>query len=124
MHVRNLAAVCTALTLVLTLPTGVLRAANSEIADAVMNRNTEAVRTLLQKKADVNTPQADGATALHWAAHWNDVETADLLVAAGANVNAANREGVKPLAIASLNGSAAMIERLLKAGADVNASVM
>jgi len=42
--------------------------ANSAVADAAMNKNREAVRSLLAQKADVNSPQADGATALHWAA--------------------------------------------------------
>ena len=41
--------------------------ASSDLADAAMNRNKDAVRSLLQKKADVNSPQVDGTTALHWA---------------------------------------------------------
>ena len=60
----------------------------------------------------------DGATALHWAVYRDDLETANLLIRAGANVRAANREGVTPLAMASLYGNAAMIGTLLKAGAD------
>lgn len=81
------------------------------------------MRTLIQKKADVNAPQVDGTTALHWAAQADDLETADLLIRAGANVMAANQAGATPLMLASVNGSAAMIERLAKAGADVNASL-
>ncbi len=58
---------------------------------------------------DVNIPQPDGSTALTWAAHWNDVETADLLIAAGANANAASGDyGSTPLWEACVNGSAAM----------------
>src|SRR5262245_37443441 len=38
-------------------------AGRSDVADAVMNGNTEALRLLLQQKADVNAPQPDGATA-------------------------------------------------------------
>src|ERR1041384_5555631 len=97
-------------------------AASGEIADAVMNRNKDAVRSLLQKKADVNATQVDGTTALHWAVRADDLETADLLIRAGANVSAANREGVTPMQLAAVNGSAAMIERLIKAGANPNAS--
>ena len=77
-----------------------------------------ALRTLLQQKADVNAPQIDGATALHWAVYRDDLEMADLLIRAGANVKAVNREGVTPLAMASLYGNAPMISRLLKAGAE------
>src|SRR5215831_5917314 len=46
--------------------------AGSEIADAAMNKDIPAVRSLLRQKADVNAPQADGATALHWAVQLND----------------------------------------------------
>jgi uncharacterized protein len=90
------------------------------LVDAAKSRNHEAVRSLLQQHVDVNTPQADGATALAWAAHWDDMETAELLIRAGANVNAANSYGVTPLALACTNQSAAMVERLLNAGADAN----
>ena len=65
-----------------------------------MNRNRDAVRALLQKKVDVNAPQLDGTTALHWAVRADDLETADLLIRAGANVAAANREGVMPMQLA------------------------
>src|SRR5499427_7461564 len=36
-----------------------LIAAGSDIADAAMNKNKDALRSLLQKKADVNAPQVD-----------------------------------------------------------------
>jgi ankyrin repeat protein len=94
-------------------------AGKSDVADAVMKGDKAALRTLLQQKADVNAPQIDGATALHWAVYRGDLETADLLLTAGAKVEAANREGFTPLAMASLYGNAPMIERLLKAGANV-----
>ncbi len=98
-----------------------LGAAVSDLADAAMKRNKEAVRFLLQRKADVNAPQIDGTTALHWAVRSDDLEIADLLIRAGANVSAANREGATPLQLAALNGNAAMIEKLIKAGANPNA---
>jgi len=105
-------------TLLFSLSAVVGAAAKSDVADAVMKGDTAALRTLLQTKADVNAPQIDGATALHWAVYRDDLTAADLLIAAGANVAAANREGFTPLALGSLYGSAPMIERLLKAGAD------
>src|SRR4029434_9223519 len=104
----------------LLLPVQILFAAGSDVADAVMRQNREAVRSLLLKKADVNAPQVDGTTALHWAVRTDDVEIADLLIRAGANVSAANREGVKPMQLAATNGSARMIDRLIKAGVNPN----
>lgn len=98
-----------------------LVAASSDVADAAMKGNKQAVRSLLQKKADVNAPQIDGSTALHWAVRLDDLETAELLIRAGANVSSANRAGATPLNLAATNGNGAMIEKLIKAGADPNA---
>jgi len=92
-----------------------------QLLEAVRNQNREAVRALLKQQVDVNAPQGDGATALHWAAHRDDLETADLLIRAGAKVNAATDLGVTPIALACANGSAAMVEKLLAAGANPNA---
>ena len=101
-----------------------LAAAASDIADAAMKKNGEALRTLLQQKADVNAPQSDGTTALHWAARWDDLEMAGALIRAGAMAQTANRAGATPMFLAAVNGSAAMIETLLKAGVDPNAPVL
>ena len=94
---------------------------DERLVEAVKNRDGAAARALVSERVDVNEPQADGATPLHWAVHWDDLETADVLLAAGARVDAANDYGVMPLALASTNGSLAMVERLLGAGADPNA---
>jgi ankyrin repeat protein len=92
------------------------------LVEAVKRRDAAAARNLVNRRADVNVPEPDGATALHWAAHWDDLDTADLLIRAGAAINAANDYGVTPLALASQNGSAAMVTRLLEAGANPNAA--
>jgi uncharacterized protein len=96
-------------------------AGRSEIADAAMQGNKSGVRALLQQKADINAPQIDGTTALHWAVEANDLELTELLIRAGAHVSAANRAGATPLLLATVNGNAAIIERLITAGADPNA---
>src|SRR6266545_8139641 len=59
---------------------------DSRLADATRRLDRAAVRALLQQHADVNAPQVDGTTALHWAAQNDDLEAADLLVRAGADV--------------------------------------
>lgn len=107
----------------IVLAVGVAVAAQSDLrlVEAVKQRNTALARTLLQQRVDVNAPQPDGATALHWAVHWNDAEMASLLIRAHANVNAANDLGVTPLSLACTNASAALVEMLLQVEANPNA---
>src|SRR5215510_15792850 len=114
MNIRHVLGCC----VVLVISASGLCAATSELADAVMNRNKDAVRSLLLRKADVNAPQPDGTTALHWAVRQDDADTVDLLIRAGANVSAANREGVRPMQLAALNGNAVIVAKLIKAGAN------
>jgi uncharacterized protein len=87
-------------------------------ADAVEHRNPEALKALIQQHANLDIPQADGTTALQWAAHWNDLDTLKMLLRAGADPKLANRYGVTPLSEAAALGNAVMIETLLQAGAD------
>ena len=81
------------------------------LAEAAKREDRSAIRTLIDQKADVNAPLADGSTALHWAVQADDVESVNLLLQAGANVKAANRYGVTPLHLATSNGNAAIINR-------------
>ena len=50
------------------------------LADAVRRGDTAAVRAPVAAKADVNAPQGDGTTALHWAAYNGDVEDGRVLL--------------------------------------------
>ena len=97
-------------------------AGDIRLKEAVKNRDYETMRALLEQGADVNAPEGDGATTLHWAVRWDDGEAADLLLRGGADVNAANEYGVTPLSLACINRSPTMVERLLAAGADPNAA--
>jgi len=96
-------------------------AADLRLVNAIKNNDRASANSLLLQKIDVNAPEADGTTALHWAVRADDLEIAGRLIAAGADVKAANRYGITPLYLASVNGSASMLEKLLKAGADANA---
>ena len=96
---------------------------DAPLADAVQRHDTRTVLALLRQHADVNAPQSDGATALHWAASLDDAETMGRLIRAGAKVDTPNAYGVTPLALAAANGNAAVIDQLLKAGASPNHAV-
>lgn len=93
------------------------------LIDAVKLQDNAAVRRLLDASVDVDAAQADGATALHWAAYLDDLEAARLLVDAGADAGTANTHGVVPLTLACTNANAAMVDLLLAAGADAKAAV-
>ena len=118
-------AIAIALSLSLTAAAAALAAnpavpRDTRLIDAVKSGNSAAVATLLQKKVDVNSTEADGTTALHWAVRNDDATLVDRLIRAGANAKAQNRYGITPIALACENGSAPVVERLIKAGVSAN----
>jgi ankyrin repeat protein len=93
------------------------------LVEAVKRQDKAVTRTLIKQRADVNAADVEGMTALHWAAHWDDIDTVRLLLRAGARAKVANRYGVTPLHEACTVGNLPMIEALLDAGADPNAAL-
>lgn len=94
--------------------------ADSRLAQAALDEDKAAVRSLLAGNADPNGVLPDGTSALHWAVRADDIDTVSALIAAHANVRLTDPDGVSPLALACANANAAMIRKLLAAGADVN----
>src|SRR5436853_3731570 len=99
--------------------TPLVAAVDAPLANAVQHMDRETIRQLLdpstgsgspraksrgERRIDVNAPQADGTTALHWAAYNDDLDLVNRLLAAGANARASNRYGVTPLTLACING--------------------
>ncbi len=94
------------------------------LLDAAKAGDKAAIKTLIQQKGDVKATSPDGATALHWGAYHDDVESVDLLLKAGANANAANDLGATPLWLAAQNGGSAVAARLLTGGANPNQALL
>src|SRR5262245_18002939 len=116
-HTRLVACVLVA---VATTVSGAPATSDARLVEAAAAQQPDLVRQLLAKGVDANSTRADGATALLFAAHWDDLASVDLLLKAGAKVNVADDHGVTPLALACENASAAMTGRLLAAGANPN----
>ena len=96
--------------------------ASATVATAARNADVEEVRKLIAAGSDVNTLEADGTSALLWAAYQSSPELVTLLLDAGADPNAANNFGVTPLLQASRTGDVETITALLKGGADIAAA--
>src|SRR4051812_3380637 len=85
-----------AVALLCLLTTSAFSASTSPLADAAEKSDLAAIRTLLKKQSEVDAPQPDGMTALHWAVYHGDIEAAKILIQHKANVAATNQYGVAP----------------------------
>uniref|UniRef100_A0A8C2ZP38 Ankyrin 1 n=1 Tax=Cyclopterus lumpus TaxID=8103 RepID=A0A8C2ZP38_CYCLU len=94
---------------------------------AARNDDTRTAAVLLQ-----NDPNADvlskvcvcactGFTPLHIAAHYENLNVAQLLLNRGANVNFTPKNGITPLHIAARRGNVIMVRLLLDRGAQIDA---
>src|ERR1044071_1884212 len=109
-----------ALVLTLMLPLIALAGdQNADLIEAAKQGDTDKVRKLLGKGADVNAKDLNGRTALMEAALWRRTETVKVLLDKGADVNAKdNKEETALLATARV-GLAEIVKMLLAKGADV-----
>jgi ankyrin len=89
------------------------------LIDAIKAGDKAAVLALLEQRVDVNAPEPDGTTALHWAVHEEAADLVARLIRAGANVNAKNDYGATPVSEAAVAVNVEILEMLLEAGADV-----
>eukprot|EP00179_Madagascaria_erythrocladioides_P004682 CAMPEP_0198314984 /NCGR_PEP_ID=MMETSP1450-20131203/5419_1 /TAXON_ID=753684 ORGANISM="Madagascaria erythrocladiodes, Strain CCMP3234" /NCGR_SAMPLE_ID=MMETSP1450 /ASSEMBLY_ACC=CAM_ASM_001115 /LENGTH=208 /DNA_ID=CAMNT_0044018069 /DNA_START=28 /DNA_END=650 /DNA_ORIENTATION=+ len=91
--------------------------ADGALQSAVEANNADEISRLLDSGFEINTVNAYGCTALHYAPNGNIV---DLLLAAGADVHAQNSYGQTPIHYAIGNNKPSAILPLILAGADIN----
>jgi len=94
-------------------------AQDAQLLDAARAQDPETALYALKEGANPRAREADGTTALHYAAHYALVPLAEALLKAKADPNARNDYGAMPLAEAAAIGDARTIAVLLKGGADV-----
>jgi ankyrin repeat protein len=100
-----------------------IQAPATPLVNAIKSGQRAAALDMIAKKsADVNAAEADGSTAILWAANLNDTDLAARLLKAGANPKVRNQLGSTPLGEAALNANTELIKALLDAGADPNAA--
>jgi ankyrin repeat protein len=75
---------------------------------------TRMVSLLLERKANANAADRNGATPLHRAARANDIDLVRLLLSRKANANARDRDGRTPLAVAVAQGNKRVADLLLR----------
>ena len=89
------------------------------LMDAAAIGSVDAMKMLIERRADVNAVNTYGSTALMWSV--TDAKKVRLLLDHGADVNVAARSGRTPLIVAAFaNPSADVVRMLLAKGANVN----
>jgi uncharacterized protein len=98
---------------------GAVRAETS-LLEAAKSANGAAALAALDARADPNSADSDGTTALLWAVHNDDVALVRRLIAAGADVSVKNAYGATAMSEAAVVANVAVLEALLTAGTDVD----
>jgi ankyrin repeat protein len=99
---------------------GATGGSDDPLITAVKDGLQQEVKALLGKHANVNAVDANGATALAWAAMRDNIPVATLLLKAEADPNLADMNAITPLRVAIDNRSPSMTKLLLENGANPN----
>jgi hypothetical protein len=108
----------------LELPAHVVQADGPRppLIQALIDRRFDEAARLAADRKRVDARDAEGRSALHWAATMGDVELVERILAPGFAVDARDRAGRTALGEAAFHGHAGVVRVLLKRGADPNAA--
>lgn len=84
---------------------------------AILGRNLNVVKFLLEKRADPNAEKKDGITPIHLAAESDQVHVIKILLIHRANFNARMDGDITPLTLAKVNDAKEAVDFLIKKGA-------
>lgn len=84
------------------------------------NFDKEFLNRLIANNVEVNYPDFDGNTPLHYATMNNNLNAVEYLLENGANTNVKNKDGITPLHIAVKTKNYDIVAKLLSFGADRN----
>jgi ankyrin repeat protein len=88
--------------------------------EAIIDKEADKVKSLLDKGADVEAKDKDEQTPLIYSSRLRNIEITKILLNHGVDVNARDHDGQTALMHASWNGNVNIVELLLKYGSDVN----
>ncbi|KAI9700067.1 MAG: hypothetical protein M1836_002601 [Candelina mexicana] len=91
---------------------------SSALVKAMIERDEEQVKVLLQDDADIMAREKDGSTPLHWAVRLDLDYTVEALLGKGASASAADNDGRAPLSWAAEYGRWSPAVRLMLCGVD------
>lgn len=94
--------------------------ADDSLGGLIKAGDRDAALELVRAGADVNAPQNDGTTPLHWAVYQVDEELTAALLRNEADPNVSNHFGWTPLMEAAKLAEPQLVRLLLEAGADPN----
>lgn len=94
----------------------------TRLQQAADEDDTDRIRLLVKRKADINETGLCGETALHRAVRGNNYNAARVLIELGADINLPDASGQTPLHLAVISANASTVSRLIEAGADIMAT--
>ena len=93
---------------------------HKSLISAVQKGDLITVKELLDNGSNVNKPDKDGYTPLHWAAQEGFSQICNLLLERDADVNLPDNEGFTPLEVAVTKNQVGIVKKILESNANIH----